>query len=559
MRKLFALALSLAYAITPTCAASEDFVLKAMTDELQRSTARLQLSGHPKPYFVSYCVRDSESKVVSASFGALTEFEQDHDRTLNVDVRIGDYKLDSSSGNGGSSALAILARLMQQGQQHKLPTDNDYTALRRELWLQTDAAYKTAIEGLETKESYLKQNTVEDRPDSLSQEKPVTLLQPTQHLDFDMVKWAGNMRKLSAVFKNYPKIRGSKASIGAGLENRWFVNNEGFKHRVGETGLALTVMAETQCPDGMRISDQDVFAGYKESELPNQEEVQNAAKKLADTLDKLSVAPIVDDYRGPIIFEGQAAAEFFHQLVDPRVVASSSQLRSPGGEKLGIRLLPKFIDVVDDPKAKEYKGQILYGTYEVDDEGVEGQKITLVDKGILKTLCIGRTPTRTIKQSNGHARNGSATTSNLFILSDKQMPMDELKAKLIEYGKEDGLKEVYIARKLVTVPSDFDFATMRALLRSTGGMLLPPVLLYKVSTEDGHEELVRGGSFSNLSMRVLRDIDATGNDSKAYPARRSSEIASIIAPSVLVKEIEIQKPERTNSKAPVLQNPFFEK
>jgi flagellar basal body rod protein FlgG len=62
-------------------------------------------------------------------------------------------------------------------------------------------------------------------------------------------------------------------------------------------------------------------------------------------------------------------------------------------------------------------------------------------------------------------------------------------------------------------------------------MLFPPVLLYKVSTEDGHEELTRGGSFSNVSTRVLREIDSTADDAKAYPTTSGQQINSIIAPS----------------------------
>ncbi len=205
----------------------------------------------------------------------------------------------------------------------------------------------------------------------------------------------------------------------------------------------------------------------------------------------------------------------------------------------------------------------MLGTYDVDDEGVEGQKMTLIDKGILKTLCIGRTPTRKIKQSNGHAHLGVGATSNLFILSDNKLPPDALKAKLIELGKEDGLSEVYIARKIADSPMDLDANTMQALMRSFmpgggGAVLFPPVLLYRVSTADGHEELTRGGMFSNVSLRTLRDIEATGDDAKAYPSAGIQQLTSIVAPSVLVKEIEIQKPERTNSKGPVLKNPYFE-
>lgn len=362
-------------------------------------------------------------------------------------------------------------------------------------------------------------------------------------------------------------MRSSSVTLSGSSENRWFLNSEGFKYRIGETGYAVTMQAQEQSPDGMKLSDSELFPAYHEAELPSQEELLKTARLLGERLDKLAAAPLLEDYRGPVLFEGQAGAEFFHQLLDPKVTATPSAQLSMGGgdthERLGERLLPKFISVVDDPKAKEFNGQILLGTYEVDDEGVEGQKLTLIDQGILKTLCIGRTPTRKIKQSNGHAHLGMGATSNLFIISQHQLSRQTLKARLIELGKEDGLKDVYIVRKLADSPGDLDPNALQALMRSFmpgggGAMLFPPTLLYRVSTEDGHEELVRGGLFNNVSMRALRDIEATGDDAKAYPASGNQQLTSIIAPSVLVKEMEIQKPERTNSKGPVLKNPYFE-
>ncbi len=284
-------ALLLISAATAPDKGGDDIIFKAMSSELDRSMQKLQLSGHQKPYYVSYNIKESNSRRVSGSFGAITDNDDDHSRTLSVDVRVGDYKLDSSSTSTSSGGFDI-SRLFSRGRSHSLTTDDNYNAFRRELWLQTDGAYKKAIEGLQANESYLKQNTVEDRPDSLSKEAPVVHIEPVAQISVDAEKWSDKIRKLSAVFRDYPNVRSSNTTLNASAENRWYLNNEGFKYRIGETGFCITMQGQEQSADGMKISDSEIFPAYHEAELPSQEELMKAEKGLGDRLDKLAAAQV---------------------------------------------------------------------------------------------------------------------------------------------------------------------------------------------------------------------------------------------------------------------------
>lgn len=558
------LALSTAAASTQV---KDDVIFKALIDEMDRSIQRLRLDGHQTPYYLSYTVRDTDSFKAQSSFGALTERDRAHHRNLAVDLRVGDYKVDSSSPTT-SQSFDFGSLMRHSGHTSSLSVDDDYNAIRHKLWLSTDSAYKQAVESLEANKRYLKDNNIVDRPDSFSKEAPVVLIDPPAHLDVSMDMWTANVRKVSAVFREYERVRRSNVMFGAQAYTRWFVNNEGSKNRIGETAFMLSMDATAQAADGMKIADQELVAAYTEKEMPGLDELQAKAKKLAERLTKLSAAPIVDDYRGPILFEGEAAAQFFHQMLDAKLTGPRSNpfqqmLGGENTEKLGQRILPSFISIVDDPAATEFKGEKLFGTYKVDDDGVRAQKILLVDKGILKTFCMSRVPNKQVSKSNGHSRFGLGATSNLFIQSDSKLSSAELKAKLIAEGKEDGLAEVYIVRRIIMNPLDLGVGGMRSLLKSLmpggGGVALyPPVLLYKVSVADGHEELVRGAQFNNLTARILRDVDATGDDDSAYPVMRGEDLISVVTPSVLVREMEIQKPERANSKPPILKNPYFD-
>ena len=88
-----------------------------------------------------------------------------------------------------------------------------------------------------------------------------------------------------------------------------------------------------------------------------------------------------------------------------------------------------------------------------------------------------------------------------------------------------------------------------------------PVLTYKVYVSDGHEELVRGAFAQSIPVRSLRQIEAVGND--AFVVNRlsgSSDLptpTSIVAPSVLLEEMELKRPTGTQQKPALLTHPFF--
>src|SRR5262245_52367196 len=130
-------------------AAKGDPVLDALLTELERSKAQLKMNLLQAPYYIEYRVSDVEDIVTEAAFGAIREDQRVHVRLLRVVVRLGDYKQDSYYGQGiGGNAL--------------LPLDNDPIALRHQIWLATDEAYKNAGEALTQKQSVLKQFSKEE-------------------------------------------------------------------------------------------------------------------------------------------------------------------------------------------------------------------------------------------------------------------------------------------------------------------------------------------------------------------------------------------------------------
>jgi TldD protein len=506
-----------------------DAVLKAMLAELKRSQEKLQLGQLQRPYYIDYQVTEIQDNIADATLGALRTDQINSGRIVRVVVRIGDYKQDSYFGEG-------------MGALETMPSDNNELALRRQLWLATDKAYKSALSGLTEKQAALKSMETENDLADFSEEKPAQSVHELAKVDVDMDKWKQTLRTTSDMFRSDPSLELSSAMLNFRVLNRYFVNTEGTVARNGKAIYTVLFSGSDQADDGMHIERSHGWVVAKPDELPKQDEIQKEATQLIGTFEGLKKAPLVeDDYRGPVLFSADAATSLFERLIVPNILGVRPDLGNPArtnGEFASYykgRVLPETFTVVDDPKAKEFDHQALAGTYDVDDEGVEAQKVTVIEKGVLTNYLLGRVPIRDFPHSNGHGRTALAGSprpqiSNLIFKAEKSIPFAEMKQKLIQMCKDQGRPYGYYVE--------------------TTGAALSPRLLWRVYVSDGHQELVRGAVFKQLDTRALRsDIVATGTDNYVY--NRAEPLPSaIVGPSLLFGELEIQRANRTREKLP---------
>src|SRR5262249_51023673 len=198
-----------------------DPVLKAMLTELRRSQEKLQLGQLQRPYYIDYQVTELQDYLSDATLGGLRNDQVNIGRLVRVVVRIGDYKQDSYYGEG-------------QGSVEVLPIDNDEMALRHQLWLATDKAYKAALNGLTEKQAALKNVVVETGLPDFSQERPVESVGDLAKLDADLDRWKQMVRSTSDVFRRDPDVESSSAALHFRILNRYFVNTEGTVTRNGK-------------------------------------------------------------------------------------------------------------------------------------------------------------------------------------------------------------------------------------------------------------------------------------------------------------------------------------
>jgi TldD protein len=514
--------------VIPAGAAS-DPILRALEAELTRSKSQLKMDNVDSPFYIEYRVFDVEQFDASAAFGALREQNRTRLRLLRAVVRLGDYKLDSFFNAG-------------QGISDILPLDNDELAIRHQVWLATDQAYKRASEAFSNKKSQLKQLNIEQPVDDFAKAEPALSIGPVAKLEVDPAKWTKMLESATAVYRNDPQIQSLNASMNFTVLSQYFVNTEGTVTRHGSAHYQIVLTATEQAPDGMRLERSPQFTANRIEELPTPDEFQKDALNLIKDMKTLREAPVVDEeYRGPVLFSNDAATDMFFDLIVPNVLgrrpAPGRPARTVGAfsSSWRARVLPDFISVVDDPTLDAFGGHGLGGSYKVDDEGVPAAPVTVVDKGTLVNYLIGRAPIRDFPVSNGHGRasgNGSTAPApgNLFFRPAKTSTRAGLKKQLIDECRNRGLKYGYFVDTL--------------------GPRLAPRMLFRVWTDDGHEELVRGAVFNELDVRALRsDLVAAGDD-PLVSNRTGVPFMTIVSPSVLFDELEVKRADNSKEKLP---------
>jgi len=531
---LFA-AIPVACAATTPDAAKDDVVLRAMQAELDREKADLLLPGMQRPYFIEYRLDDFATYEAVANYGALVREESGHQRIVRVTVRIGNYASDSSSSRGdGSVTLA--------------PTDNNSEAIRYSLWTATDEAYKNALRAYAQKQAALKRFETPPTEKDFAPAKPVVYIGPLVPIDIDRAEWTRRIVEASGLYATDPEVRAnaanvqySSANLRAIAVNRYLVNSEGTTVREGYGGYTANVSVGGQAADGMQLSRDNGTVGATAKELESWPVFRRRTIDNLKSLEALREAPVVsaEDYHGPVLFSGDAAADVMDRLFVPNVEADRPAMgttaRTQGlyTSSFHARVLPEFLSVTDDPLTTTFAGRTLLGAYAVDDEGVPAHPVNVAVGGKLDNYLIGRTPIRDFPESNGHGRAavGQAARSRAGVVifkSNAPLTAEAMNARLLAMAKEQG-RDVYAVETL-------------------GGALAPRVL-YLVHP-DGTRQLVRGAVFDELDSRSLRsDIIAAGDDEHI-----SNSLGAVpettIAPSLLFDDIGVKRATEEQQKLP---------
>jgi TldD protein len=574
-----------------------DQTLRAMRAEMARSKTRLELkipgTDDPvRPYYVEYRLLDLEVREVVAEFGALLTSTHTRNRFMKVEARVGNYKLDSSNFVSDEGFRGFI------GSTGSVGIDRDYNSLRQDLWIATDQAFKEAVETYSRKRAYLSSLARQSDIDDFSQAEPLQQIEPLVAPDWTNRNWDQEARDSSAALRAFPQINESRVTYYLVYATEYLLTSEGTEIRANRSFAAIEAGLESLADDGMPLNN--FYAAYapKPADVPGVDAVRKNLNVAGSELMALRAAPTAQDYTGPVLFQARAAAPLLAQILGPAMNGArpplafqpvmEQLLTGLGGKsdwvgRIGARVLPPSVTLVDDPGAKDFRGAPLMGKFTVDEEGVRAQKVTVVENGNIKELLMSRRPGPDSNNSNGHGRaaflnDAKPTMSNLFFTSTDTLSPAELKKKFLDECRAEKLPYCIEVRQMdnpsLSLLHQEDFSELLASFgggAGTGDRL--PLLVYKVYPQDGREEMIRGSRIVGLNTRALRNLGGVGNDNfvynymqsqvngfagtalGAYGSANGGLPASIVAPSLLFEEVEVRGARGEPKRLPLLPAP----
>jgi len=539
--------------------APQDELLKILKNEIDRGMTFYKKADIPV-YLISYRIDDVEKYNIATSFGTLTASNPNRERILTVQVRVGDMELDNFHELRDDASAYMSSR----GARINIPIENDAKAIALALWEATEKEYRSAAARYEkVKANVAVKVEAEDKAPDYTNVPPVQFYEkPVRISDFkfDIKEWENRLKKYSAEFADKKDILDGESTLSFSIVRKYFASSEGTSIAQNNSYCHLYLSVMAQAADGMELPLYQSYFAHLPQDLPKDEIMLKDAKEVAKTVVDMKSAPVVDPYTGPAILSNDASGVFFHEIFGHRIEGSRLKQESDGQtfkKKVGEVILHKDFSVIFDPTIATYKGIPLNGSFKYDDEGVKGDKVTIVDKGVLKNFLMTRTPINDFPKSNGHARAQAglqpvSRQSNLIVETEKPYTDAQLKAMLIEEAKKQDKEYGYF------------FARVTGGFTMTGRFIpnsfnVTPLEVYRIFVDGRPDELVRGVDLVGTPLAMFSQVEAAGDTPGNFAGMCGAESGSVPAgccsPALFVKQIEMQKKDKSQNRPPILERP----
>jgi TldD protein len=530
-------------------------IISILQAELSRNVDVLKQQAVPA-YYAAYTLYDSRSTQILASVGAIDRSDENRQRFATVEVRVGDYQLDNTHPIRGD-ARALSPRLVQV----TLPLSDEEKPIRLALWRATDRSYKQASEALTRVRTNVAAKVQDENPapDFSREDKQEHATHPAAY-SLDTQAWEARLRRISAILGGDPLVLRSQVSLTVEADNRYYINSEGSQIVTGGVGARLFIQGVTKAEDGMELPLYTSYFATSPDGLPDERQLAAEARAMVDLLARLRKAPLVEPFSGPAILSGRAAGVFFHEIFGHRVEGNRQRNADDGQtftSRVGHPVLPSFLSVAFDPTVKKVGDIELMGHYLYDDQGVKAQRVTVVDKGVLKTFLLDRAPLKNFPKSNGHGRAEPgflpvSRQSNLQVESSKAVSREQLMNQLRDEARRQGK------------PFGLLFDNIEGGFTTTGrgsanAFNVLPNVVYRIYTDGREPELVRGVDLIGTPLSAFGKIIATDDRIDVFNGVCGAESGGVpvsaFSPSLLVSEVEVQKKMQSQETRPILPAP----
>lgn len=540
-------------------AKEREAIMGAMKQELSRSSKSLKFKTYDAPYFIAYQMKDVRRRGLKGKYGSIISEDNERSRHLYTEVRVGDHSFDNYA-NVNNEAF----RLNETSVDKRAPLDANPMALRGVLWRMTDQAYKKALSDYLTKKGgavYAPEKST--KVPSFSKEKPATFRHAPSASSFDAKAWRKTIQEVTTQMVKSKGIVDSSMDVSQRSTVRYLATSAGTDIIDEQVVYAIHIEAYMRAPDGMRLDNGRSYYARTADALPSAQTIKADVATMLVELQALAKAPVLNPYTGPAILMPEASGVLFHEAVGHRLEGERQSNEEEGQTfkgRLNKNIIPTFLSVYDDPTLKTHKGKQLNGFYHYDDEGVHGQRVTLVKDGTLKAFLKSRTPVEGSAHSNGHGRSQSvqkpiARMANLMVQASesKKVPYAQLKQMLIKEVKKQKKPFGLIIKDITggsTNTSGYGYQAFKGSSR----------LIYKVDPATGKETLVRGAEMVGTPLVSISKIVAASKETGVFNGYCGAESGyvpvSTIAPALLTTEIELQRNQAGKERPPLLPAPW---
>lgn len=517
-----------------------------LQQENERAMAGIRLPGLPRPYFLSYLVRDEHVVRVRAKFGTIHSESNYVRRSCLADLRVGSHRYDQVQSGG----LQDNDKEAESYEYVELPIGDQEDGVRHALWRLTEARFREAVDAYLQRKSH--EVTYQNTHRSLGafvKGEPVVDTRWRKLPEIDPDHWREYVRRASLAYRKCPLIKNGHVEFHAISSVKTFVDSEGSLQLQCTPYWTLELYFWYLGPNGDANPYTEAFFVTNPEELPTLDQVRKRIREIYEGLQQLATAPRVRSFSGPVLLDPRPAGLLMHEAIGHRL--EGNRLLSTGEghtfrDSIGKSVLPDFLSLRDDPRLATFEGKSLVGHYRYDDEGVPAQDVKMIERGVMRRFLSSRTPTQPGHKSNGHGRSRY-----------HERPISRMGVTLVDV--HDGLDDKALRARFIEEIRRQKVPYGIRVLRASGGetsteaynfqAFLGEIELAARVFPDGREELIRGVNFVGTPLNAIRNIVAAGTrrevDNSYCGAESGFVPVSTISPALLLSELELQSKSDT--------------
>jgi TldD protein len=539
-----------------------------MHAELQRSYDALKKS-EPPAYFIAYSIYYLDNIEATAMPGSLCACTpRDRSSRAQIHIRVGSRDLDNTHPKNTSDYSGTESFEPDPGPREVPWYPGDEKTLRRDLWYQTELAYRNAAQEfgrvLSSKGVSRERDTCKD----FSVETPVVEVNlPAGDSPLNAQPLVDEIQALAHRFTRHPGLEGPCVNLKVGHIRRYMENTEGTLVADEQTLTQITITAFKTAKDGEMVQHSETVY-WKDATQPLKDKamLENLVDAVATHTIALARAPRAEPFCGPVILKGSATAVLFHEVLGHRLESSRHREEEDGktfANMQGHQILPSFISVYDRPLLSSYAGQRLIGSYFVDEEGVAAQNVTLVKNGKLAGFLVSRRPVPNFPHSNGHGRANpeqedqpESRMANFMVESSRAVSEQDLRRQLLQEARRQKKPYGLLIERV-------DEGQTQTSSFSAQVFQVSPSVVKRVYVDGRPDELVRGLRIIGTPMAALQRIVQASNHCEVFNGFCGASSGwvpqSNCAPSILIDYLETEREAPDTGVARVLPPPGEDK